>query len=69
MFFLHFRRNKVEQESPPAGKCKRRTARGISYPEGYPIPEWMGGVPHPWSGGNPILGPGVPPGMVDRLKT
>ena len=64
----------MKQESSPVGNCKRRTARGTTYPSAIQIwtgglppssPRWEvphqvldGGYPHPLSG----TGWGIPPG-------
>ena len=54
-----------QQESPPAGNRKRRTARGITCPSvtglggGYPSPTW--GIPQSCLGGTSVLTRGGTP--------
>ena len=60
-------KNLLLQDSPPAGNCKRRTARGITSPSvTYP----RGGVPHPgWGVPHPDLARGylVPVGTLSWI--
>ena len=60
---LNLLRFYMQNKTPPARNCKRRTARGITCPSvtclGVPHPDLAGGYPIPGSG-VPYPWPGVP---------